>query len=175
MNDSSIVRVAVVTFSDTRTRGDDEGGDLLEARLVAAGFQVPKREIVREDDAAMVTAFDALLAAPGIDAIVTTGGTGIAPRDRAFEVIVPRLDKVLDGFGEAFRRLSWNEVGARAILSRAVAGTRNGRVIVALPGSPAAVKLAVDELLAPTLSHMAALASGRGGKHAQKTPSQDGV
>jgi molybdenum cofactor biosynthesis protein B len=103
--------------------------------------------------------------AADVGAVVLTGGTGIAPRDRAVEVLAPLFDKVLDGFGEAFRRLSWDAVGPRAILSRAVAGTIQGKVVVALPGSPAAVRLGVEQLLAPTLAHAVALASGKGGHH----------
>ena len=94
------------------------------------------------------------------DAIVTTGGTGIAPRDRTYEAIQGLLDKTLDGFGEAFRRLSWDEVGARSVLSRAVAGVHRGRIVAALPGSPKAVVLAVDRVLAPILTHAVALARG---------------
>jgi molybdenum cofactor biosynthesis protein B len=89
--------------------------------------------------------------------VVTTGGTGIAPRDQTYEVVDALCEKRLDGFGEAFRRLSWQEVGARAILSRAVAGTRGRTVLVALPGSVNAVRLAVSRVLAPVLPHMVAL------------------
>jgi molybdenum cofactor biosynthesis protein B len=94
------------------------------------------------------------------DAIVTTGGTGIAPRDRTYEAIEALLEKRLDGFGEAFRRLSWDEVGPRAVLSRALAGVHRGRIVAALPGSPKAVVLAVDQVLAPILAHAVALARG---------------
>jgi len=99
----------------------------------------------------------------GIDAIVTTGGTGLSPRDRTIESLQGMFDKTLDGFGEAFRRLSWDAVGPNAILSRATAGVVRRTLVVALPGSVAAVRLAVQELLLPTLEHAVALASGRGG------------
>jgi len=159
------VRVATVTLSDTRTPEDDEGGKLLGERLVAAGFEVVSHAIVREEPEVMRAAVQALAIHAGVDAIVLTGGTGIAPRDRAIEAIAPLFDKTLDGFGEAFRRLSWDEIGPNAILSRAVAGTLNGRVIAALPGSPKAVRLAVDKLLGPVLAHAVGLASGRGAHH----------
>lgn len=163
--ESRKVRVATITLSDTRTVEDDEGGKLLGERLSAAGFEVVSHAIVREEPEAMRAHVQAMAIHAGVDAIVLTGGTGIAPRDRAIEVLTPLFDKTLDGFGEAFRRLSWDEIGAKAILSRAVAGTLNGRVIAALPGSPKAVRLAVDKLLAPVLGHAVDLASGRGGHH----------
>jgi molybdenum cofactor biosynthesis protein B len=158
------VRIATLTLSDTRTPEDDEGGRLLGELLRAAGFEVVSHAIVREDEDAIRAA---VLDRCGADvgAVVLTGGTGIAPRDRTVEVLAPLFDKLLDGFGEAFRRLSWDAVGPRAILSRAVAGVIRGRVVAALPGSPAAVRLGVEHLLAPTLAHAVDLAAGRGGHH----------
>jgi molybdenum cofactor biosynthesis protein B len=157
------LRVAAVTVSDTRTAADDEGGARLRERLEAAGFEVTFRAIVPDEPEQLRAAIARVCDEDLADAIVTTGGTGIAPRDRTYEAVVALLDKTLDGFGEAFRRLSWDEVGARAVLSRAVAGVHRGRILAALPGSPKAVVLAVDEVLAPILPHAVALA--RGGKH----------
>lgn len=157
------VRVAAITVSDTRTSADDVGGDALAQRLEAAGFTVAHRSLVRDDPEAVRAAIVRVCDEDLADAIVTTGGTGIAPRDQTYEAILGLLEKTLDGFGEAFRRLSWDEVGARSILSRAVAGVHRGRVVAALPGSPKAVVLAVDRVLAPILSHACALA--RGEKH----------
>jgi molybdenum cofactor biosynthesis protein B len=157
------VRVAAITVSDTRTAADDEGGTRLRERLEAAGCVVATREIVRDEPDELRRAIARVCDGDLADAIVTTGGTGIAPRDRTYEVIEALLEKKLDGFGEAFRRLSWEEVGARAVLSRAVAGVHRGRFIAALPGSPRAVVLAVDQVLAPVLAHAVALA--RGEKH----------
>ncbi|MFO0589164.1 MAG: MogA/MoaB family molybdenum cofactor biosynthesis protein [Polyangiaceae bacterium] len=165
MESKKKIRVATVTLSDTRTAADDEGGKLLGELLTAAGFDVASHAIVREETETIRAEVEALAMHAGVDAIVMTGGTGIAPRDRTIEAISPLLDKTLDGFGEAFRRLSWDEVGPNAMLSRALAGTRNGRVIVALPGSPKAVRLAVEKLIAPVLGHAVGLASGRGGHH----------
>jgi molybdenum cofactor biosynthesis protein B len=155
------IRVAAITVSDTRTPDDDEGGARLRERLEAAGFVVPMRAIVRDNPVSLRAAIDLVCDDDLADAIVTTGGTGIAPRDQTYETIAALLEKTLDGFGEAFRRLSWDEVGPRAVLSRAVAGVHRGRVVAALPGSPKAVVLAVDRVLAPILAHAAALAQGK--------------
>ena len=157
------IRVAAITVSDTRTASDDEGGARLHERLEAAGFAVPVRQIVRDEPEELRAAIARVCDEDLADAIVTTGGTGIAPRDRTYEAVCALLEKTLDGFGEAFRRLSWDEVGARAVLSRAVAGIHRGRLVAALPGSPKAVVLAVDRGLAPILPHVVALA--RGEKH----------
>lgn len=150
-------RVATLTISDTRTAADDEGGALLGERLRAAGAVVVLHLRVSDDRESIREAVETLLDTPDVDAVVTTGGTGIAPRDQAVEALSPLLEKTLDGFGEAFRRLSWEQVGARSILSRAVAGVARGRVLAMLPGSPKAVALAVDAVLGPTLGHMVAL------------------
>jgi molybdenum cofactor biosynthesis protein B len=157
------VRVAAITVSDTRTEADDEGGARLRERLEAAGFVVSFRAIVPDEPETLAALVKKVCDEDLADAVVTTGGTGIAPRDRTYEAIEGLLDKTLDGFGEAFRRLSWDEVGARSVLSRAVAGVHRGRVVAALPGSPKAVVLAVDQVLAPILAHAVALA--RGSKH----------
>jgi len=158
-----MIRIAAVTVSDTRTGADDESGAQLRARIVAAGFTISFHAIVA-DDPDQVRAIIAKVCDEDLaDAIVTTGGTGIAPRDQTYEAVDGLLEKRLDGFGEAFRRLSWDEVGPRAVLSRAVAGVHRQRLLAALPGSPKAVTLAVDRVLAPILAHAVALA--RGEKH----------
>lgn len=155
------VRIATLTLSDTRTMEDDEGGKLLDDLLRAAGFTVVTHAVVREDLDRVQDAVKALIAGRSVDAIVMTGGTGLAPRDRTIEAVAPLLDKTLDGFGEAFRRLSWDQIGPRGILSRAVAGVSSGVVVIALPGSPKAVRLGVEALIAPILAHAVALAQGR--------------
>jgi molybdenum cofactor biosynthesis protein B len=159
------LRVAAVTVSDTRTPEDDEGGARLQERLEAAGFVVSLRVIVRDEPDELRAVIARICDGDRADAIVTTGGTGIAPRDRTYEAVDALLEKRLDGFGEAFRRLSWDEVGPRAVLSRAVAGVHRGRIVVALPGSPKGVALAVDQVLAPVLAHAVALARGDKGGH----------
>jgi molybdenum cofactor biosynthesis protein B len=159
------VRVAAVTVSDTRSPHDDESGDRLCARLEAAGMAVTFRGIVRDEPDELRAVIARICDEDLADAIVTTGGTGIAPRDRTYEALEGLLDKKLDGFGEAFRRLSWDAIGPRAVLSRAIAGVHRKRVLAALPGSPRAVTLAVDQVLAPVLPHAVALARGDAPAH----------
>jgi molybdenum cofactor biosynthesis protein B len=162
---SNRLRVAAITVSDTRTEQDDEGGARLRDRLEAAGFVVSLRAIVRDEPDELRAVIARVCDLDSADAIVTTGGTGLAPRDRTYEAVSALLDKRLDGFGEAFRRLSWDDIGPRAVLSRAVAGVHRGRVLAALPGSPKAVVLAVDRILAPILPHAVALARGEKSGH----------
>lgn len=150
-------RVATLTVSDTRTEADDKSGQTLRALLAEAGFELAPHAIVRDDVEAIRSAVRAALDGAGTDAVIATGGTGIAPRDQTFEAVAPMLHKTLDGFGEVFRRLSWDEIGARSILSRAVAGTVDRAVVIALPGSTAAVRLAVTKIIAPMLPHAVAL------------------
>jgi molybdenum cofactor biosynthesis protein B len=168
VSERSPVRIATLTLSDTRTPEDDEGGRLLGELLRKAGFEVVSHGIAREDEAAIRAAVITRAAGGEVDALVLTGGTGIAPRDRTVEVLAPLFEKTIDGFGEAFRRLSWDQIGANAILSRAAAGVINGRVVIALPGSLKAVRLGVEQLIAPTLAHAVDLASGRHTQHHHK-------
>lgn len=153
-------RVVTVTVSDTRTEADDVSGAALRERLASFGHDLVRHVIVRDEREAIRAVIDAVIAGDEADAVVLTGGTGIAPRDVTYEAVAAMLDKTLDGFGEAFRRVSWDEIGPRAILSRAVAGVRGATVIVALPGSTAAVRTGVDKVLGPTLGHMVALLRG---------------
>jgi molybdopterin adenylyltransferase len=159
------VRIATLTLSDTRTPDDDEGGRTLGDLLRAHGFEVVSHAILREEPALLRAAIAQICDVRHADALVVTGGTGIAPRDRTIETLAPLFDKTLDGFGEAFRRLSWDQIGPNAILSRAVAGVVHNVVVVALPGSVKAVHLGVEAILAPTLAHATALAQGRGVHH----------
>jgi molybdenum cofactor biosynthesis protein B len=158
-----VVRVAAITVSDTRTEADDEGGRVLRERLTAGGAVVSTAMIVKDDPEALRAAVTRICDEDLADAIVTTGGTGVAPRDQTYEAVEALLTKRLDGFGEAFRRLSWEQIGARAVLSRAVCGVHRQRIVAALPGSPKAITLAVDAILSPILPHACALA--RGEKH----------
>jgi molybdenum cofactor biosynthesis protein B len=154
------VRIAAVTVSDTRSSANDESGDRLCGRLRAVGARVTLRTIVMDEPSALRALIDQICARGIADGIITTGGTGIATRDTTVETIEGLLEKRLDGFGEAFRRLSWEQVGPRSILSRAVAGVYRGHLLVALPGNPNAVTLAIDMVLAPVLDHAVALLSG---------------
>jgi molybdenum cofactor biosynthesis protein B len=144
----------VITVSDTRTEATDTGGRAIAELLAAAGHDVVGRTIVKDDPEMLRDAIGRQLANPAVQAIVTTGGTGITSRDCTYEAVTAMLWKRLDGFGELFRMLSYEQIGAAAMLSRAVAGTIAGRVLVSLPGSEAAVRLAVDKLLVPELPHL---------------------
>ncbi len=155
-NQAASVRCAVVTVSDTRTRETDKGGPLIVDRLKAAGHQLVGYEIL-PDSPVIIRQHIEYLCAKGCDAVILTGGTGIAPRDTTYEALLPLIEKKLDGFAELFRMLSFEEVGPSALLSRALAGTRGKTLIFSLPGSPNAVQLAMDRLILPVLPHAAAL------------------
>jgi molybdenum cofactor biosynthesis protein B len=148
------VRVAILTISDTRTRETDTGGDTAEQLLREAGQEIVARQIVRDEVTGIRANLIDLLANPDVDAVITTGGTGISGRDTTYEVVDRMIEKKLDGFGEIFRLLSYEEIGAAAIMSRAVAGAVGTRFIASLPGSRNAVKLAVEKILAPELAHI---------------------
>jgi molybdenum cofactor biosynthesis protein B len=151
------VRAAVVTVSDSRTPDTDDSGNWLAAALRGAGHTVVAHHIVKDDPAAITSLVRELIAA-GAQAVITNGGTGISRRDTTYEAVERLLEKKLDGFGELFRMLSYQEIGAAAMLSRAVAGVAGPAVLFALPGSPAAVKLGTEKLILPELGHMVFLA-----------------
>ena len=148
------VRVAVLTISDTRTPQTDTGGDTIEELVRGAGHEVVERDIVRDEAASIRMKLVDLLGRSDVDAVITTGGTGISARDTTYEVVDRLLEKRLDGFGEIFRMLSYEEIGAAAFLSRAVAGTVGTKFLVCLPGSRNAVQLAVEKLLVSEISHV---------------------
>ena len=155
------VRCAVITLSDTRTEATDTSGQLIVDGLRDAGHQVAERHIIPDEPALLAPLLERLCNSDGVDAVLLTGGTGIGPRDSTHEVVSGRLDKRLDGFGELFRTLSWEEIGAAAMLSRAVGGIRNGRVVLSMPGSRNAVRLAMEKLVLPELQHLVWEATGR--------------
>jgi molybdopterin adenylyltransferase len=149
------LKVGVVTVSDTRKAETDESGGLIREMLVAAGHRVEHYEIMPDDPSPIRKA---LLDNLGrLDAIIVNGGTGIAPRDSTIEAVRTLLEKELEGFGELFRYLSYLEIGSAAIMSRALAGVAMGKIVVSLPGSPQACRLAMEKLLIPELGHMAHL------------------
>jgi len=148
------VRIAILTISDTRTPETDTGGDVIEELMSEAGHKISSRSIVKDDAPRLRTTLVDLLARSDVDAIITTGGTGIAARDTTYEVVDRMVEKKLDGFGEIFRMLSYEEVGAAAVLSRAVAGAVGAKFIASLPGSRNGVRLAVEKLLVPEISHI---------------------
>ncbi len=144
----------MITVSDTRTLETDTGGARVEELLIAAGHRVVGRSVVPDDAGAIAGALGAALAREGLDAVILTGGTGVAPRDVTPEAVEPLLDRIVPGFGELFRMLSYQEIGSAAVLSRALAGLAGGRVVFVLPGSRGAVQLAMDKLVVPELGHL---------------------
>jgi len=149
------VATAVVTVSDTRTLETDTGGALVAELLSQAGHPVTSRRIVQDEPAAIRDALESALADDGVRAVVFTGGTGVAPRDVTPESVEPLLERLIPGLGELFRMLSWEGIGSAALLSRALAGLARGRVVFVLPGSLGAVRLAMERLILPELSHLA--------------------
>ena len=147
------VRCAVVTVSDTRRGRADTAGALVERLLMGAGHDVITRAWVRDEPAALRRIARAALARDDLDVLVVTGGTGLGPRDLTPEALAPLAARPVPGFGELFRVLSLEQVGAAAWLSRAAAFVARGRLVVLLPGSPAAVGLALRRLLLPDLVH----------------------
>lgn len=148
------VRVFVLTISDTRSVETDTSGRAIVTLLEQAGHVVAGRALVRDDPDAIGRALTEALARPDVQVVISTGGTGIATRDHTSDVVSGLLDRRLDGFGELFRMLSYQEIGAAAMLSRALAGTARGKILAALPGSEAAVRLAMTKLLLPELGHL---------------------
>ncbi|MCB2263685.1 MAG: molybdenum cofactor biosynthesis protein B [Candidatus Thiosymbion ectosymbiont of Robbea hypermnestra] len=145
--------IAVLTISDSRTDADDKSGDLLRDAAEQAGHRVVAREIVPDDVYRMRVFFSRWIADPRVQVILTTGGTGITGRDSTPEAVVPLLDKRIEGFGELFRALSFEEIGPSTLQSRAVAGLANGTFIFCLPGSSGACRTAWDKILQAQFDH----------------------
>jgi molybdenum cofactor biosynthesis protein B len=152
--DGKVARCAVLTVSDSRTSETDLSGDLLAARLMEACHEIVAREWVADEPELIRKQLATWLDELDVDVIVTTGGTGVSRRDTTIEVVEGVLDKRLDGFGELFRMLSYEQVGSAAMMSRALAGLAGGVLLFAIPGSPAAVELALDKLVLPELPHL---------------------
>ncbi|MBI5361540.1 MAG: MogA/MoaB family molybdenum cofactor biosynthesis protein [Planctomycetes bacterium] len=148
------LRFAVITISDTRDERTDRGGPYLVDRLIAAGHSVSSKTIVRDEPTEITAAVRAAVGDEKVDFVLTTGGTGIAPRDVTVPTLEALFDSTIPGFGELFRWLSYQEIGSASILSRACAGMIGGKVVVALPGSPKALRLALDALLLPEAGHL---------------------
>ena len=145
----------MLTASDSRSAETDESGRLIRDLLTAAGHRVEYSAVLPDDPALIRKAL--LDNLQNLDAIIVNGGTGIAARDLTIEAVRPLLDKELEGFGELFRYLSYQQIGSAAFLSRALAGVAAGKIVVTLPGSPDACRLAMEKLLIPELGHMAHL------------------
>jgi molybdenum cofactor biosynthesis protein B len=148
------VRCAVITVSDSRTLETDTGGHAVIDHLTAGGHTVVHREIIPDDPARMRPLLEMLRERDDLDAILLTGGTGITSRDQTYETVTALLDKPLPGYGEVFRMLSFQEIGPAAILSRATGGLIGRKVLLTMPGSPAAVRLAMEKIIVPELPHL---------------------
>ena len=144
----------VLSVSDSRTEETDEGGRMIREMLAEAGHAVLGHAIVKDDPKAVELHVEGQLITPDVEVIITTGGTGITSRDGTFEAIDGLLEKRLEGFGELFRMLSYQEIGPAAMMTRACAGLVARRIVIALPGSPGAVRLAMEKLVIPELGHL---------------------
>ena len=153
-NQTVAINCAVITVSDTRTPQSDRSGQIIQQLLQNAGHQILTYTIVKDDPQAISELLDYLEHQFELEAIIFSGGTGIAPRDTTYDVVSNWLTKIIPGFGEIFRYLSYQEIGSRAISSRAVAGVRDRKLVFSLPGSANAVELAVDRLILPELNHL---------------------
>jgi molybdopterin adenylyltransferase len=150
----SSVNCAVITVSDTRTIKTDQSGQLIQQLLTNAGHNLVTRSIVQDEPQQIEELLIKLDRNLQLEAIIFNGGTGIAPRDTTYDVISDWIEKTIPGFGEIFRYLSYQEIGSRAIASRAVAGVKNQKILFSLPGSTNAVKLAMTKLILPELNHL---------------------
>jgi len=156
--DASAVTCGVITVSDTRSEADDASGQRIRALLEEHGHRVAFYRIVRDEPAQIAALVQS--APPAVEVLICNGGTGVARRDTTYEAIARLLDKELSGFGELFRVLSYEEIGAAAMLSRATAGVAGQRVIFSVPGSTKAVELAMTKLILPQLGHLVGLMRG---------------
>jgi molybdenum cofactor biosynthesis protein B len=154
-----VVQCYVLTVSDSRTEDTDASGRAIVELLRAAGHEVVGRAIVKDDLDQVRNAIERQLANPDVQVIIATGGTGITSRDGTYEAVSGLLHKRLDGFGELFRMLSYEQIGSSAMMSRACAGLVAGRIVASLPGAEAAVRLAMEKLLLPELGHLVREAS----------------
>ncbi|MBW4577008.1 MAG: MogA/MoaB family molybdenum cofactor biosynthesis protein [Aphanothece sp. CMT-3BRIN-NPC111] len=148
------VNCAVITVSDTRSKETDRSGQLIRQLLLDAGHVVEVYSILKDEPTQIQAQLEALGQRPDLDALIFNGGTGIAPRDTTYDALERLLEKTLPGFGELFRWLSYQEIGSRAIASRAVAGTYQSKLVFSIPGSTGAVKLALQQLILPELVHL---------------------
>ncbi len=148
------VGCVVITVSDTRTLETDLGGQTAVELLEAAGHRVVAREIVPDDPDAIRALLRALADRPDAEVVLLTGGTGLGRRDQTYETLLTLLDKPLPGYGELFRMLSYQEIGPAAMLSRATGGLIGHTVVLSMPGSPSAVRLALEQLILPEIGHL---------------------
>jgi molybdenum cofactor biosynthesis protein B len=147
------LKLAVLTVSDSRTEDDDTSGRVLVERIAQAGHQVGEKTIVRDDVYAIRAVISRWIADPSVNAVVSTGGTGVTGRDGTPEAVEPLLDKVIDGFGEMFRKISWDQIKTSTMQSRCLAGVANATYVFCLPGSSGACRTAWDELIVSQLDY----------------------
>jgi molybdopterin adenylyltransferase len=155
------VRCFVITVSDTRDESTDTSGQTIKKSLAEDGHQANGYRIVKDEPLEIENLLKEALSLAEVDAVIVNGGTGISPRDGTYEVVGGFLEKKLDGFGEIFRYLSYLDIGSAAIMSRAAAGTARGKVLISLPGSKAAVSLAMEKLILPEIRHMVSQLQGQ--------------
>jgi len=155
-----VLRFAVITVSDTRDAVTDRGGPRIVELLEQAGQQVARRALVKDEPFEIERAVRECLADAEVDLVLTTGGTGLAPRDQTVPTLERMFESAIPGFGELFRWLSYREIGSAAILSRACAGVIGRKVVIALPGSPKALDLALREIVLPEAGHLVSQARG---------------
>lgn len=153
------VSCAVITVSDSRTPQTDESGDIIAEALMSKGHSLAYRTWLGNNLPALQAELGQILETDMANAVIITGGTGLSHRDITIEAVTPILDKVAHGFGELFRWFSYQDIATGCILSRALAGVARGRVIICLPGSSAAVRMAMDKIIIPELGHMVREAS----------------
>ena len=149
----------VLTISDTRTESNDTGGRAIVDLMTEGGHRVVGRSIVPDEPEQVRQVVEDQLVRDDVHVVITTGGTGISSRDRTYEAISSLIEKRIDGFGELFRALSYQEVGTAAMLSRAIAGTARGKIVISVPGSENAVRLAISKLVLPEIGHLVREAS----------------
>ena len=148
------ITLAIITVSDTRTKDTDVNGKYLSAQIAALGHALALYEIIKDEPVQVEAVLETAASGPA-QIILFNGGTGISKRDNTFDALSRKLEKTLPGFGEIFRMLSYEQIGSAAMFSRATAGVYKGKVVVSTPGSPAAVELAWEKLVAPELRHLA--------------------
>lgn len=148
------VNCAVITISDSRTVETDKSGKIIQDLLLESGFTIQEYQILQDEPQQILGLVQQLAQISNLDAIICNGGTGIAPRDTTYDVLSQILEKTLPGFGELFRWLSFQEIGSRAMASRAIAGTYQNKLIFSLPGSSNAVHLAMTQLILPEICHL---------------------
>ncbi|MFJ7953730.1 molybdenum cofactor biosynthesis protein B [Lysinibacillus sp. NPDC096418] len=147
------IRAAILTVSDTRTKADDLGGQRIQSHLQEASFELVDYQLSKDEPLEIANQIKTWCANQSINTIIVTGGTGFTPRDQTYDTILPLFEKEMMGFGELFRSLSYEEIGPKAMFSRATAGSREKTAIYVLPGSTNAVTLAMSKLIVPTVQH----------------------